>query len=60
MTQVIDKEALKEALLKLAKEEPTFFKDLVRDAEKQTVNEKLKKIVEEDFEEYDEVFKALA
>ncbi|MFB0908415.1 MAG: hypothetical protein QMB03_09110, partial [Spirosomataceae bacterium] len=61
MTQVIDKESLKAALRELIREEPTFIKDIISETEKSTKIEKrlrLERIVEEDFTEYDEVFKA--
>ena len=63
MTQVIDKEALKLALRELIRDEPTFIKNLISEAENSNKSEKrlrLERIVEEDFTEYDEVFKALA
>jgi hypothetical protein len=47
----------------LIREEPTFIKDIISETEKSTKIEKrlrLERIVEEDFTEYDEVFKALA
>jgi hypothetical protein len=63
MTPVIDKESLKAALRGLIREELTFIKDIISETEKATKSEKrlrLERIVEEDFTEYDEVFKALA
>ncbi len=63
MTQVIDRESLKAALRELIREEPTFIKGLIskiEDDEKSEKRLRLERIVEEDFAEYDEVFKALA
>lgn len=63
MAQVIPKESLKVALRELIREEPTFIKTLISEESEKPKSEKrfrLERIVEEDFAEYDEVFKALA
>lgn len=63
MTQVIDRESLLVALRELVREDPNTFKSLINEAdeniEKQR-KERLEQIVNEDFAEYDDVFRALA
>jgi hypothetical protein len=63
MTAIIDKETLRHSLKVFAINEPDFVDDLIREIEKDRKEEKtkkLKQIIKEDFEEYAEVFKALA
>ena len=63
MTLIADKEILKNSIKAMVLREPTFLKELVFEIEQDTnksMNDRLKKIVDEDFVEYDEVFKALA
>lgn len=63
MTQVIDRESLLVALRDLVREDPNTFKSLIKEAdeniEKQK-KERLEQIINEDFAEYDDVFRALA
>lgn len=59
----LEKETLKKSLLQLAHEEPDFVRELlleVKEDLKKARRKRLEDIVEEDFKEYDEVFKALA
>ncbi|HEV7349412.1 hypothetical protein [Telluribacter sp.] len=59
----LEKETLKKSLLQLAHEEPDFVRELlleVKEDLKKARRKRLEEIVEEDFREYDEVFKALA
>ncbi|WP_247237481.1 hypothetical protein [Telluribacter sp. SYSU D00476] len=59
----MEKETLKKSLLHLAQEEPDFLRELlleVKEDLKKARRKRLEEIVEEDFREYDEVFKALA
>lgn len=67
MTQVIDKEALKEALRELIKEEPNLLNELKAEAENATKEEELpdtsqdfEKAMEKNFKRFDATFKALA
>lgn len=58
----LEKETLKKSLLQLAHEEPDFVRELlleVKEDLKKARRKRLEDIVEEDFKEYDEVFKAL-
>ena len=63
MTTVSDREKIRKSLKNLVIEEPNFMNELIselsEDLKKSTKN-RLNQIVKEDFEEYDEVFKALA
>ncbi len=63
MTAIIDKETLRHSLKEFAVNEPDFVNSLIKEIEKDMKEEKtkkLKQIIKEDFEEYAEVFKALA
>ena len=63
MTAIIDKETLRHSLKAFAVNEPDFVDSLIKEIKegwKETKKEKLKRIIKEDFEEYAEVFKALA
>ena len=65
MTTVLDKNVVKQALRELIQEEPELFeKMLIKTAGEEDLKianrSKLEAIVKEDFEEYEEVFKALA
>jgi hypothetical protein len=60
MTAIIDKNMLKQALRELIHEEPDFFKQLLAEIYSDLKKEHLEKIVNEDFKEYGDVFKALA
>lgn len=63
MTAIIDKETLRHSLKQLAINEPDFVSSLIKEIEedwKEAKTKKLKQIIKEDFEEYAEVFKALA
>ena len=63
MTLIADKEILKNSIKAMVLIQPTFLKELVVEIEQDnqlSMQERLNKIVDEDFEEYDEVFKALA
>ena len=63
MTTVSDKEVLKKSLIELAENEPDYVQALFLEV-KEEVNkarrQRLEEIVKEDFDEYGEVFKALA
>ena len=63
MTAVLDREKIRKSFKNLVIEEPNFMNELIselsEDLKKSTKN-RLNQIVKEDFEEYDEVFKALA
>jgi CRP-like cAMP-binding protein len=63
MSVAIDKDILKEALRELIHEEPDFVEILIQDIQlqlKTARRTRLEQIINEDFDEYDEVFKALA
>jgi hypothetical protein len=63
MTTVAEREELKKVILELVESEPGFVESLITDAgEKLRLSKKtkLEQIVNEDFNEYKEVFKALA
>ena len=63
MTTVADREKIRKSLKNLVLEEPNFMNDLISELSENLRNSKknrLEQIVKEDFEEYDEVFKALA
>jgi DNA-binding ferritin-like protein (Dps family) len=63
MTAIIDKETLRHSLKEFAVNEPDFVDNLIKEIEedwKEAKKKKLKQIIKEDFEEYAEVFKALA
>lgn len=63
MSLAIDKDAIKEALNALIQEEPEYVEKLIQDVQiqlKSVRRTRLEQIVNEDFEQYDDVFKALA
>lgn len=63
MTAVLDREKIRKSLKNLVIEEPNFMNELISELSedlKKSKKNRLKQIVKEDFEEYDEVFKALA
>ena len=70
MNAVLDKDMVKEALRELIHEEPETFKTMLKeilaemlqqdDTAKQTKRQRLEQIVNEDFAEYEAVFRALA
>ena len=63
MTAIIDKVLLKQSLKELALQEPEFVVGLIQELEqelKNTKRQRLEDIINEDFKEYAEVFKALA
>lgn len=63
MTTVADKERIRKSLKSLVLEEPNFINDLVSELSedlKKSKQNRLERIINEDFEEYKEVFKALA
>jgi hypothetical protein len=63
MTTVADREKIRKSLKNLVLEEPNFMNDLISELSEDLKNSKknrLEQIIKEDFEEYDEVFKALA
>ncbi|MCU0470497.1 MAG: hypothetical protein MUF58_18055 [Arcicella sp.] len=63
MTTVADKERIRMSLKNLVLEEPNFIDDLVSELSedlKKSKQNRLERIINEDFEEYKEVFKALA
>jgi hypothetical protein len=63
MTTVADKERIRKSLKNLVLEEPNFINDLVSELSedlKKSKQNRLERIINEDFEEYKEVFKALA
>ena len=63
MTTVVDKETLKNSLIQLAKSEPDFVRQLlleINDDLKKARRTRLEGIIDEDFEEYEQVFRALA
>lgn len=57
---VIEKAALKEALKELIVEEPSFVEDLLEELATDLKKRRLEEIINEDFREYDDVFKKLA
>ena len=63
MTTVADREKIRKSLKNLVTEEPDFINELVSELSqdlKKSKQNRLEQIVNEDFEEYQEVFKALA
>ncbi|HAK75361.1 MAG TPA: hypothetical protein DCM71_00240 [Runella sp.] len=63
MTAVLDKSMIEKALKELAIQEPEYIYDLIRQLGEElkiAKKKRLEEIVKEDFEEYGEVFKALA
>jgi spore coat polysaccharide biosynthesis protein SpsF (cytidylyltransferase family) len=63
MTVVLDKSMIEKALKELAIQEPEYVSDLIKQLGEElkiAKRKRLEEIVKEDFEEYDEVFKALA
>lgn len=63
MTTVLDKEVLKKSLIELAENEPDYVQALfleVKEELNKARKQRLEEIVKEDFDEYGEVFKALA
>jgi hypothetical protein len=63
MTTVLDRETLKKSLISLAKDEPDYVRELISEIEidlKKSKRQHLEEIVNEDFKEYGDVFKALA
>jgi|AntAceMinimDraft_11_1070367.scaffolds.fasta_scaffold148510_2 hypothetical protein len=60
---VIDKERIREAILELAKNDPSYLRGVlleVKDDLKVAKRQRLEEIVNQDFDEYEEVFRALA
>ena len=63
MTTVSDREKIRKSLKNLVIEEPNFMNELISELSedlKKSKKNRLEQIMKEDFEEYDEVFKALA
>ena len=63
MTAVIDKQLLRKSLIDLVVTEPDFVRELMSEIDldlKKTKRQRLEEIVKEDFNEYSDVFKALA
>ena len=63
MTAIIDKETLRHSLKEFAINEPDFVNSLIKELELDLEKEndkKFEKILKKNFEEYAEVFKALA
>ncbi|KAB7731898.1 hypothetical protein F5984_06655 [Rudanella paleaurantiibacter] len=63
MEATIDKEMLRKSLTQLVSTDPDFVGALlseVNDLLKETKKQRLAKIIQEDFDEYGDVFKALA
>lgn len=63
MTTVLDKEILKKSLIDLAKTEPDFIRELISEINedlKKSRKQRLEAIINEDFKEYEDVFRALA
>jgi len=63
MTAILDKELIRKSLIDLAMVEPEFVSALILEVDanlKKSKKQRLTEIIKEDFEEYDEVFKALA
>jgi inorganic pyrophosphatase/exopolyphosphatase len=63
MTAIIDKQLLRKSLIDLAKTEPDFIRELISEIDtdlKKSKRQRLEEIINEDFKEYEDVFKALA
>jgi len=63
MTATIDKQLLRKSLIDLAATEPDFVRELISEIDldlKKTKRQRLEDIINEDFKEYGDVFKALA
>lgn len=63
MTAILDKELIRKSLIDLAMIEPEFVSALISEVDanlKKSKKQRLIEIIKEDFEEYGEVFKALA
>lgn len=63
MTTVLDKEVLKKSLIELAENDPDYVQALfleIKEKLSKARKQRLEEIVKEDFDEYGEVFKALA
>lgn len=63
MTAILDKELIRKSLIDLAMVEPEFVSALILEVDanlKKSKKQRLTEIIKEDFEEYGEVFKALA
>ncbi len=66
MTATIDEKTFKKVLYELMVEQPDYFKNLLRQIVEEKTDYKterrkrLEKIINEDFAEYEDVFKALA
>ena len=63
MTLIADKEILNNSIKEMMEKDPNFVLDLFEGLEQKLENakkERLSQIVDEDFEEYKDVFKALA
>lgn len=56
----LDKEAVKAAVKELIAEDPKFGIELFEEIKEELKKEFLDKIIDENFKEYEEVFKALA
>lgn len=59
-TAIQNKDALKALLIEIANEDPTFFNHLVQKTASDNAQKEVEQIMNETFEEYDDVFKALA
>ncbi len=60
---VVEKENIRETIVELAKNDPHYLRRVlleVKDDLKKAKRQRLEEIVSEDFEEYEEVFRALA
>lgn len=63
MIGILDKELIRKSLIDLAMVEPEFVSALILEVDanlKKSKKQRLTEIIKEDFEEYGEVFKALA
>lgn len=63
MAAILDKSMIEKSLKALAIQEPEYVSDLIKQLEEElkiAKKKRLEEIVKEDFEEYGEVFKALA
>lgn len=63
MTAIIDKQLLRKSLIDLVATEPDFVRELITEIDfdlKKSKRQCLEEIINEDFNEYGEVFKALA
>lgn len=63
MTATIDKQLLRKSLIDLAATEPDFVRELISEIDidlKKSKRQRLEDIINEDFKEYGDVFKALA